>query len=229
MTTQRKNGAPVLLMSLLAFGLGGCGSTFQDYNPWKVGEWRQINERPINHVEMVSMEHVVAFRPNAIRLDQAELGRLIQFFENSSVKSTDQISLSAPAVISGPDGQVAKARLDFLQREFLSRGLPTRVSRSLAGIPLSDANQVRVVVHRAIAMPPDCRVSDPLTPGRPSWTPGCTTNAALGIMVADPRDLARGRPISPADGVAASKAVEGYRDPKKFEQKPQTIVIEATN
>lgn len=230
MTAQRKNLVPALLLSLLASGLlGGCAGVLQEYNPWTFGEWRQIHERPINHVEMVSMEHVVAFRPNAIRLDQAELGRMIQFLTNSSVKSTDEIAIHAPAAASGTDGQVARARLDFLQREFVVRGLATRVFRSHAGIPLSDTNQVAVVVHRAIAMPPDCTASDPILAGRPSWTPGCTTNASLGLMVADPRDLVRGRPISPADGVAASKAIEGYRDPAKFEQKPQTITIEATN
>jgi len=228
MTAQRKNCAPVLL-SLLAIGLAGCGKTLQDYNPWTIGEWRQMRERPINHVEMVSLEHVVAFRPNAIRLDQAERGRLIQFFENSNVKSTDQIALHAPVAASGPDGQVARARLDFLQREFLTRGLPARVYRSHAGIPLSDTNQIAVVVHRAIAMPPDCSMPDPIGAGRPRSTPGCAVNASLGLMVADPQDLARGRPTSPADGVAASKAIEGYRDPKKFEQKPQKITIEATN
>jgi len=230
MTAQRKNFSPALLLSLLAGGLlGGCSGALQEYNPWKYGEWRQIRERPINHVEMVSMEHVVAFSENAIRLDQAEFSRMIQFLENSSIKSTDEIAIHAPAFASGTGAQVTRARLDFLQREFLVRGLPTRVFHSRAGIPLSGTDQIAVVVHRAIAMAPDCTASDPIMAGRPSWTPGCTTNASLGLMIADPRDLVRGRPIAPADGVAASKAVEGYRDPKKFEQKPQKIVIEATN
>ncbi len=229
MTAQRRNFVPALLLSLLAVGLGGCGLPIQDYNPWKVGEWRQITDRPINHVEMVTLDHVVAFRPNAVRLDQAEIGRLIQFFQLGNIKSTDEIALHAPAAAGGPDAQVARARVDFLRQEFLTRGLPTRVYYGHAGIPLSDTDQIAVVVHRAIAMPPDCSVSDPVLPGRPSWIRGCANNAALGLMVADPRDLVRGRPTAPADGVAASKAVEGYRDPKKFEQKPQTIVIEATN
>jgi pilus biogenesis lipoprotein CpaD len=228
MIVQRKN-VTAFLLGLVAVGLAGCGSAFQDYNPWKVAEWRQMEpRRDVNYVEMVALDHVVSFRPNAIRLDPAERGRLRRFVHNGSIKSTDEIAIHAPAAAEGEGAQIARARVDFLRREFLALGLPADVFYSQAGTPLSTSDQVAIVAHRALTLPPDCSNSDPILPGRPSWKVGCTTAAALGTMVADPRDLVRGRPTGPADGHAASKAIEGYRDPAKFEQKPQKIIIEAT-
>jgi pilus assembly protein CpaD len=42
-------------------------------------------------------------------------------------------------------------------------------------------------------------------------SPGCVSAANLGAMLADPADLIRGRPLGPADGQRAAKAVEVYR------------------
>ena len=63
----------VVLLGLAAALLGGCANkTAQDYNPMILGQWRQIPPRPENRVEAVRLEHIVAFQPNAIRLDEAE-------------------------------------------------------------------------------------------------------------------------------------------------------------
>lgn len=48
---------------------------------------------------------------------------------------------------------------------------------------------------------------------------GCATADHLARMVADPRDLASGRPLSPAEGSQASAAIERYRTDKVKELK----------
>jgi type IV pilus biogenesis protein CpaD/CtpE len=48
-------------------------------------------------------------------------------------------------------------------------------------------------------------------------------------MVADPRDLIRGRTLGPADGEAASRAVKVYRDPSSEEAEPNVLQLELTS
>jgi pilus assembly protein CpaD len=40
---------------------------------------------------------------------------------------------------------------------------------------------------------------------------GCSNEINLGLMVADPNDLARGRPLAPADAERAALSVQKYR------------------
>ena len=232
MTAKRANLArSALLLAVTALVLPGCsGVDLQDYNPWTVGEWRQINDRPINHVDLVAMEHIVAFRPSAIRLDQAELSRLRYFVETSRAQSSDQIMVHAPRRVEGLDDQVTRARLEILRQEFLNLGLQASISYRPAANLSNSPDQVAVVVSRAVAIVPDCTASDPVGQGvRPQWTVGCSVNASLGLMAADPRDLVRGRAVAPADGEVLSKAVEGYRDPAKAQERPNTLTLEFTS
>lgn len=43
---------------------------------------------------------------------------------------------------------------------------------------------------------------------------GCISDANLKAMVADPADLARGRPLGPADGERETRAIEAYQQGK---------------
>jgi pilus assembly protein CpaD len=49
---------------------------------------------------------------------------------------------------------------------------------------------------------------------RPDQPWGCTVNAALGMMVANPLDLVEGRELGPADVSQATGAMRRYRDDK---------------
>ena len=53
---------------------------------------------------------------------------------------------------------------------------------------------------------------DPLN--RPLSNLGCANAVNLGLMVADPRDLGPGTPLSPADGVREAEAITRYRTDK---------------
>lgn len=46
---------------------------------------------------------------------------------------------------------------------------------------------------------------------RPQYNYNCSNTAALGMMVANPLDLERGRNEGPADGERAAKVIELYR------------------
>lgn len=201
---------------LLGFGLfaAACSSTdLQDANPLTLGQWRQMPAHAENSVELVSMDHTVAFAANAVRPGEPERQRMFDFLDNNKITSTDEIEFGAAA---GPDGTydpVTTARLEALENEFLQMGLPASISRDPAVIARGSADQIAIVVYRAVAIPPDCTVPQPGFAQRPDWKVGCAVKASLGHMVANPRDLARGRPLGPADAEAVSRPIEAYRDP----------------
>ena len=120
----------MVLLGLAAGLLGGCvNKTAQDYNPLIVGQWRQIPARPENRVESVRLEHIVAFQPNAIRLDDAERNRLVRFARDGNLHLRDRIELHALPTLEGDYDPTTAARLDVLRGEFDQLGLPSGVAR----------------------------------------------------------------------------------------------------
>ncbi len=231
MTTKRnKLKGTTILLGLMAASviLTGCGNeSIQDINPLIVGQWRQMPAHPVNHVEMVTLEHIVAFAPSAIRPSDREFGSLLDFVENSELASTDEIMLDAPRSAAGIHNTVTAARLEVLEGELLQLGLPVDIT-TMPMSEIQNPDRVALVVKRAVAIPPDCDVPQPGLAQRPEPKSGCAVNASLGYMVADPRDLVKGRTLGPADGEMASKAVENYRNPESDEGQNKALTLELT-
>lgn len=217
-TTHNKLGTTTILFGLAAatLALGGCAdSELQDSNPFLVGQWRQMTPQEENHVEFVTLDHVVAYAPTAIRPGDGEMSRLLNFVEQAEVTSQDDIQIDASRTDLGGHDAVSTARLEILEGEFLQLGLPVTIALTPLAKTKGGSDQISVVVNRAVAVPPDCTVAQPEIAQRPDWKPGCTNTAALGLMIADPRDLVKGRPLAPADAEPAARAVEVYRDPSE--------------
>ena len=171
--------------------------------------------------ERVEYSHDVAFKPVAARLQLAERRALDAFLTKIEVNTNDRIVLTAA---NGIDHGIADQRRDIVNAYLRAKGIrriavaPNAVTGA-AGAPPRDS--VRVRIERYVVVLPPC----------PDWTKfpgtnyantvhsnfGCATAINLGLMVADPADLASGRKIGPADGEYAAAAVERYR---KGEIKP---------
>ncbi len=210
-----------VLLGLAAGLLGGCANkTAQDYNPLILGQWRQIPARPENRVEAVRLEHIVAFQPNAIRLDDAERERLIKFARDGNLTVRDRIDLQALTTLEGDYDPTTAARLDVLRGEFDQLGFPAEVVREPGLGATGGQDQIAVVVRRAAIIPPDCEIDrEPWAGPRPDMQFGCANVSAIGLMVADPHDLAKGRPITAPDGEVAASAIERYRREKVTEKR----------
>jgi pilus assembly protein CpaD len=208
-------------LGLAAALLGGCaGKSAQDYNPLIVGQWRQLPARPENHVEQIRLEHIVAFQSNAIRLDEAERDRLLEFLREGHLNVTDKIDLDARRTEDGSHDPVTAARLDVLQGEIQVLGLAAQVAQRPSPGAKGGQDQVAVVVRRAAVIPPDCDdAGDPWAGQRPEVEMGCADIAAIGLMVADPHDLAKGRPMTSPDPEAAASAIQRYRTRKLTEER----------
>lgn len=221
--------ACTLVGFVASLGLVGClppDTTIQDYSPFSYGNWRQIPQRPDVHVEFVKLKHFADFQPQAVRLDATQRGHLQGFIAEGNLRQGDRVQIQVP-LTAGPLDPVTKARADHLRGELNSLGLPTSVVGTSA-LP-SGSNQVAVVVDRAMAIPPDCDAPEPFIANRPDYRIGCAYNSALGLMVADPRDLVRGQPLDPADAEVTARGIEGYRSPADREQDDGGITIEATS
>lgn len=86
--------------------------------------------------------------------------------------------------------------------------------RLLAGLAMAGAlagcAENKILTHHVQAAAPDC----PAGPAAPAPAPiqlGCANKANLAAMVADPSDLVRGRPETPAVGARQAAAVEAYK------------------
>ncbi len=213
-------GATVLL-GLAAGILGGCANkTAQDYNPFILGQWRQVPARPENRVEAVRLEHIVAFQPNAIRLDEVERRRLVDFARDGNLTLRDNIELHALPTLEGDYDPTTAARLDVLRGEFDQLGFKSDIARAPGPGAKGGLDQIAVVVRRAAVIPPDCESErEPWAGQRPQVELGCAHVSAIGLMVADPHDLAKGRSITPPDGEVAASAIQRYRKEKLTEKR----------
>jgi pilus assembly protein CpaD len=227
--TSPKSKALLLGLAAATLVLSGCQDPdLQDANPFLTAQWRQKPASYENHVEFVTMNHVVAYEANAIKPGNREFARLRDFVREGSVTSQDEIVIDAARPAGGSRGPVSVARLEILEGEFLQLGLLV----TIADLPLSETgenvDQITVAVKRAVAIAPDCSAPQPDIGQKPERTPGCHNTAALSYIIANPRDLLKGRPIGPTDGETASRAVEAYRNPDKGEGQSQPLVFELT-
>ncbi len=206
------------LVAVLLLGLTGCnaGDLFRGPDEYvrsivTTGKWRQAVRSPDNDVEIITIEHAVAFQSSAEGLSRGERKRLLDFLRRSQIGGSDRISLHGPMRDFGRHDPVTAARLEALKAELDRVGLKSVIADD-GRIAPSDTEQVAVLVTRAIAISPDCRQSSPPRGHRPEFVMGCSNTTALGAMVADPLDLREGRTMGPADGEAGALGIQRYRE-----------------
>ena len=174
-------------------------------------KWEQIPQSADNMVEVVTLRHMVAFAGGKPSLDQNQSAALDDFIRSNRINARDEIVVQAGA---GDTSRVAMGRVSAVKNEFARLGLVASdsVAAPDAGAPAN--NEVAVLITRAVVIPPDCAVAQPEPTLRPDQPWGCSVNAALGMMVANPLDLVEGRELGPADASQASGAMRRYRDDK---------------
>ena len=206
------------LAAAMLFGLSACNSGGFLRGPDEyvrsivtTAKWRQAKRSADNDVEIISIEHAVAFQGSADALSRQERKDLLDFLRRSQVGGSDRISLHGPLRDFGRHDPVTAARLESLKAELDRLGLKSEIADG-GRIAPSDPDQIAVMVTRAIAISPDCSQSPPPRGHRPEFLIGCSNTTALGAMVVDPLDLREGRPMGPADGEAGALGIQRYRE-----------------
>ncbi|MGE0747669.1 MAG: CpaD family pilus assembly lipoprotein [Rhodospirillales bacterium] len=198
----------------LAAAIAACAPPTQHWSP---------SEAPkANKVDWVQFNHAVVFPTGATALPASEREMLDRFMMESAVAYGDQVRISASGAAQTPAQQTqAERREAAIIDYFRSRNvIATRGPRPRDGSP-ADAT-VTVAVGRYVVTPPKCPDWSKPSGFDPENTTGsnygCATQTNLGLMLADPGDLLRGRELGPADGRFAQGAQERYQTnaPSKF-------------
>lgn len=228
--TIRKRAVALAVAGIACTSLSGCvneimlasfgaSSLYLYTHPEATAEdWSEVRTQREPGTEQVQYRHDVKFSPGDYRLTSAEGQRLAQFLNRVDVGYGDTVVLmaepagGAKAATTSPLTERRAATIsDFLAR---NRVDATDVISRVGGPVFAD-NEVAVVVRRHVVTLPAC----------PDWTgkPGdnssnqptsnwsCATATNLGLMVANPADLARGREPGYADGERHASSIDRYR------------------
>jgi pilus assembly protein CpaD len=144
------------------------------------------------------------FVPGSAALTAADAARLRQAAATGEIAPSDRVTVVAAGA---PD--LARQRLASISSLLLHYGIVT-----LAGAQDLPPNRAVVAVARTLVTLPPCPnwskrpYSD--FDNQPSSNFGCATETNLGLMVANPTDLAGGPPLGPTAGEPAAAAVNRY-------------------
>ena len=146
--------------------------------------------------------HAVRFTPSTVDYTPIEQSRLAEFVSGVRPEAGDTVVLMAA-------GPLANARMQIVAEDLGSRGVIVAASQQV----LSGGEAVTIALRREVYLPTACRPAaiQGFTPNAMMAPFGCATATNLARMVADPRDLMRGRETGPAEGITGVEAVNRYR------------------
>jgi pilus assembly protein CpaD len=178
--------------------------------------WSPAESPKAIRVDWVRFDHAVAFDPRSNAMTPAARARLDEFLARVAPAYGDQLLVGTGAA-PGAAGAAADRRVAAVAAYLRDRGL------AAAALPRDPEvawdGTVRLAVGRYVATPPRCpdwtkpADDDPMNRVASNW--GCATATNLGLMVADPGDLVRGRTMGPADGEKGARGVKTYREGDK--------------
>ena len=181
-------------------------------------QWSAAESPKNNTVEWIKFEYDVNFGQNGARLSMQEREKLTAFLERVRAGNKDDVLIGAIGrKDTARDNTVASRRIAAVMSHVRSMALVPEVLPPGPGDRSWDG-RVKIVVGRYVVMTPNC--PDWTKPGEQDWTNrqasnlGCANAVNLGLMLADPGDLVRSRPMTPGDGQRGALQVEKYRSGK---------------
>jgi pilus assembly protein CpaD len=176
-------------------------------------------------LQAIDYAHTVNFPAQRADLMASEAGRLVDFLRHRARAARYTLYIMPEL------GELADDRAETVAAYLDAQGFHTRVLPA-ARTENDNAGRVRVVVRSYTVTLPGC----------PDWTTqpgksfdnvvhsnwGCADATNLGMMVANPADLARGRQPGAADAELLSKRIQDYRKGETTPLDPEDIgTIEA--
>lgn len=185
--------------------LGACGHIpdFKDYTAYDPVTAHEPRVQP------VSITHTVSFSGQGVTLDRVAGGDIDAFLVRQQVGQGDVMEVAIP--VGG--GEIARGRAERVLAYLNLKRL--RAGMVINDDPKMPDDAVRLIVHRYQVTLPGC----------PDWTDkggithanqvhsnwSCANAVNLGLMVANPGDLVRGRNAGHGDGAAQVLGIQRYR------------------
>lgn len=206
---NRYRGPTVAFVALLMLAVvAACAPEASHWSP------QQSVKR--NEVRWITFEHNVRFNPASSGLGQAERIRLQRFLARHDAGYGDTLMIGARGKnITGTNVRRAGRRESLVSAEIRKLKLPASLLPDTKSSEIWDGS-VKVVLGRYVVIPPKCpdwsKRADGDSANRPSSNFGCANTTNLGLMVANPGDLVRGRTPGPADGATGARRYKQYRE-----------------
>ena len=199
---------PGLLSSLACLVLVGCSGA---------ANFTDGDNQKRNQVQMIKIPFMMTFEASSANLSDEGIARLDNFMMRSNVSYGDELSLDFPLNRDGSLSDMNRKRLNFMAGHLKERGV--RLSPDVTPYGMSPAdNQARFLISRYVVTPPVCGDwSQPSTDNYANASLaelGCSNQANLGLMVANPRDLIIGVSNGVPDTENSAKAIHTYRTKK---------------
>ncbi len=164
---------------------------------------------PKSEVAWINLTHDIGFAGSETGLSALERARLDDFLLQIDAQASDALVID-PGMAASPitTDRIAAVAAHLRRRVVTSQPQARRVG-------LDDSGGLRLIVGRYLVIPPECpnwgkpSYRDPLNTTGSNF--GCANQVNLGLMVADPGDLVRGRRLTPGVGAAAVLGIERYR------------------
>lgn len=212
----------VMLMLGSALALGACTE--------KSAHWDRDETTHPNTVELLRIPHDVQFASDMTALTAQEIARLDGFLKTVKPGAGDMIVLDAAA--DGDNPRIAEARADSLRRHLVKAGYRVADGTTPSGAAPA-ANSIRLVVEHAVVRTPNCpdwsQKAWPNYNNAPTSNYGCATETALGLMIANPRDLTTPATYEPINAENDAKAIQRMRDDKiKWTEKKGNSTMKIT-
>lgn len=212
-----RSGFTAVFVSLAATLATGCADLSNELGDaameagWPVQNWDNVQGRPHVEVTPVNYRHDVDFTAGSSGLSQSQENELRTFLAGLSLTPDDEVMVVEPEY----PNPLTKKRQEVVSSFLLLNRVNPQAVVGDATVAPATLNSIGVIVRRYTVKLPPCpdwtdAPKDTFSnrPGR-NW--GCSTAANLGLMVARPSDLVRGRTLSPADGTVQARAVTLYR------------------
>ncbi len=192
-----------LLFSTL---LAGCAPEIVDWTP--------AESPKENKVKRIVFYHIIHYPSKSKSFPETEVNSLVRFLKANAENP------SAVSIILEECDEHSKKRIKDIQRVLVKYGVsydmitvePLEKGRKSTS---SFSSGVVLVLEKYLVVPPSCAdFSQPIGDARQAHAPsnfGCATVANLGMMVANPRDLIKGRSMGASDGTVMAAGVDRYR------------------
>jgi pilus biogenesis lipoprotein CpaD len=230
---------PLIWLSLLTLGLGACAPTL---GPQPNLGWIEASSPKRLEVDRADYRHSVYFATDSSALTASERDRLLTFLQTVQPSARDSIRLEGHAderatelynlELAARRAEQVQALLDeagygdlTVTATALGEALPAVPSTGPAAWQLN--RRVEVVLERYLVTLPACpdwsRETGTDFDNLPLSNLGCATQTNLGLMIAEPKDLVRGRPLGPADGIQQAEGIVRYRTGEVVELQDEEV------
>lgn len=235
----RQAPRPLVWLSLLGLGLGACAP---NVGPQKNLGWIQASSPKQLEVDRAEYRHSVYFPTDRAAIPASERARLLSFLETVRPAGRDSIRLEGHADERASELynlELATRRNERVEALLEEAGLgdlhitTVAYGEAVPAVPSTGPaawrlnRRVELVLERHLVTLPACpdwsRQSGTDFSNQPHSNFGCATQTNLGLMVAEPKDLVRGRTLAPADGVHQAEGVVRYRTGKVVELEEERI------